>query len=362
MSLQVAVLEGSAFQRGCTYGTTFSDAITLNLTKWKAYIKARHGIDASEFISACLSATNFMSCASQYCPDLLEEVRGIAEGSGHDFNTLFCFQLLPEEWMFDPMVDTSERCSIVGVKHKEKTIMGQNIDMSKFYSGSQTLLHVKEENGDECYSITSAGLLILCGVNKYGIALCASTLAQLRYRRIGLPATFVVRLILRCKTLEEVGLLISRIPHVTGMAYCIASPVGLTSFEVSCSKVVERTTKVAGGGEGNNLCRTNHPIANDDMSSTKPFSESTLNRLKFLRSKLKRDSTIEVSVDTIKEWLSSPPLYFPEISNDGTFTFTTVVMSMPVVGHPELHVAPFVREWTSLSFSDSMLDRHSCQI
>jgi len=54
----------------------------------------------------------------------------------------FVSSLLPEEWMFDHEVDTSERCSIVGIKHKEKTILAQNIDMSKFYSGSQVFTTV----------------------------------------------------------------------------------------------------------------------------------------------------------------------------------------------------------------------------
>lgn len=77
---------------------------------------------------------------AKYCPDLLEEVKGIAAGSGLDFDTIFAYQLLPEEWVFETTVNQpvvrAEHCSIVGVR-SNPPLLAQNMDINRFYDGGQ---------------------------------------------------------------------------------------------------------------------------------------------------------------------------------------------------------------------------------
>lgn len=82
-----------------------------------------------------------MQAVSSHCPELLQEVRGIADGCGLDFETMFAFQLLPEEWVFETKTNqTVERdghCSVVGVQRESTVVLAQNMDINRFYNGGQ---------------------------------------------------------------------------------------------------------------------------------------------------------------------------------------------------------------------------------
>ena len=89
-------LNGSAFNRGLIHGTTLKKEISELVVLWKTQLKQDRSVQPDQFIDDFLDETNYISAIEQYTPDLLEEVKGIAEGSEINLRSLIAFQLLDE--------------------------------------------------------------------------------------------------------------------------------------------------------------------------------------------------------------------------------------------------------------------------
>jgi len=81
-------LRGTGFERGLQHGTAIKGAIDLAILRWKADLREFRSSDPDLLIAEFLQATKFMPAIQRWTPDLLEEVRGMAEGSGQPFETM----------------------------------------------------------------------------------------------------------------------------------------------------------------------------------------------------------------------------------------------------------------------------------
>ena len=72
------------------------------------------GESADRFVAAFLGGTDFVSAIERWTPDLLDEVRGIAQGAGIDHETMLAFQLFDEVWAQGESV-TAHHCTAIGV-------------------------------------------------------------------------------------------------------------------------------------------------------------------------------------------------------------------------------------------------------
>ena len=97
-TIQPLSLEGTAYQRGLAHGETLRAKIQELVRIWQAELSVGFEMDAGEVIRRLLQRTNFVDAILKWTPDLLDEVRGIADGCGLSFDTMLAFQLLDELW------------------------------------------------------------------------------------------------------------------------------------------------------------------------------------------------------------------------------------------------------------------------
>ena len=95
---RVLLLEGSAYEQGLTHGRTLKNEIHDVVRLWKADLAAQFKMDADAFIARFLGRTHHVEAIKKWTPELLDEVRGIADGSGTGFDTMLAFQLVDEYW------------------------------------------------------------------------------------------------------------------------------------------------------------------------------------------------------------------------------------------------------------------------
>src|SRR5262249_55706534 len=196
---------------------------------WKRDLARQFRMDADEFIRKFLAGTDYLPSIKKWTPDLLEETRGIAEGSGIAFETVLAFQLVDEYWANGGAI-VGERCSGLGVAGSgdRPTYVAQNMDLEGFRDGFQVVLHVKHtDSGLESFVLTCPGLIALNGMNSRSVGVCVNTLLQLRPRRSGLPVAFVVRGLLERKTVEEAIAFLGDIEHASGQNYIVGGPAGV---------------------------------------------------------------------------------------------------------------------------------------
>src|SRR5262249_49799821 len=115
--LRVITLEGSAYNRGLIHGQTLKPEINELVRFWKADLEKTFKMKAETFIANFLKKTDFTRAIKKWTPDLLEEVRGIADGSAVDFDTIYVFQLPDEVWANGADI-VAQHCTSIGVNKR----------------------------------------------------------------------------------------------------------------------------------------------------------------------------------------------------------------------------------------------------
>ena len=352
------VLKGTPYQRGLTHGRVLRAEIQASVAAWKESLRRTYGTDPERFIRAFMARTNFQPAIEKWTPGLLDEVRGIAEGSGIGFDALFVYQLPDEYWVNGKAV-MSEHCSGVAVAGIEgrSAIVAQNLDMEKFRDGHQTVLRIVEDDGTEALVFTQAGLVAFNGMNNRGVGVTVNTLTQLANSRTGLPVAFVVRGILRTKSFEEAVKFVKAVPHASGQNYMIGGDGQVADFEAAAGAVVAVTPRAQGV-----YLHTNHPLANTDYSrGYRPGEESkpssTTGRFSALESRLA--GSARPDSELVKAALRSrDSAQFPvcvrksdTVDPDSSFTYGSAVMVL--AKRPELWLTvgpPDGQEYQRYSF------------
>ncbi|HEY8282909.1 MAG TPA: C45 family peptidase [Chloroflexota bacterium] len=259
------LLTGSPRERGRAHGESLRPEITYGISRWKDALQQAAGQPIEEYLDSFVARTNFLPAIERWTPRLLDEVRGIGEGASITFRDAYAYQLMDEEWLF--RIDRKresrplEHCSMVGFFGAgAPPILGQNMDLPKYYDGTQTLLRIRDDARDlESLLFTAAGLIGTTGLNNRSIGICCNTLTRLAHAYHGLPAAFIVRRVLESSTLEEAASFVREIQHASGQNYAIGGPDRIVDFECSAHKVVPFSRGPT------HVYHTNHPLVNDDQ-------------------------------------------------------------------------------------------------
>eukprot|EP00462_Mataza_sp_D1_P020595 CAMPEP_0175132138 /NCGR_PEP_ID=MMETSP0087-20121206/6916_1 /TAXON_ID=136419 /ORGANISM="Unknown Unknown, Strain D1" /LENGTH=479 /DNA_ID=CAMNT_0016414475 /DNA_START=118 /DNA_END=1557 /DNA_ORIENTATION=+ len=301
-------LTGSPYERGLQHGRVLKDQIVQLTDRWKEQLADEYSMPADQFLSLFVNETHFTDSIEKHAPSLLEEVRGISDGSGVAFNTIYVLQLMDEEWYWgqrivskkdvdDPEpensscqplhpsssksgVDSKLAKEVQQVKHHctglaltdgKRTLAGQNMDIPGVYHGYQTLLHIVHEGGTlESFVLTFPGMIGLTGVNSASVGVTVNTLPQLRGNLHGLPVAFVVRASLERRSGAESRRFLKTILHASGQNYIVSDPTSTVSLESSEHTVCQFPP--ADGKSESSLFKstfhTNHPLANSNLNKS----------------------------------------------------------------------------------------------
>ena len=349
-------LRGTPLQRGRIHGETLRTKIRELVKQWKDDIGASLEMNPDGYLEEFEEATDFRPAIERWCPDLLEEVAGMAEGAGVDFETMISFQMGDEhywyqrkKWLEKTGVE-GVGCSALGVfaEAGERPLLAQNMDIETMYDGAQVLLHIKHPGSSlESFIYTSAGYLALTGLNNRPLGICCNALLQLNYAVDGLPVAFLVRRVLELSDLAEARKFLAGIKHASGQNYLVGDREKVESWECSGSRV-SQFVPYAGATR---VYHTNHPLANDDQSIYRKILEQTPPekrpkgrsnsevRQDFMAARLK-DTSKRVTVDTIKSILGSReiPICFENTEGSRGFTFGCLIMEL--ASQPALHLSP----------------------
>ncbi len=344
-TFRVVELTGTPYERGLRHGTVLREAIHASVAAWKENLRASFSVDPDTFIKAFVASTNYVPAIDRWTPGLLDEVRGIAAGSGIDFPTMLTFQLVDEYWVHGGAI-AREHCSGLGIgaTADHGAIVAQNMDLEGFRDGFQTLMHIRDAGGLEAYVLTMPGLIGFNGINNRGVGVTANTLAQLANNRDGLPVAFVIRGVLQRGTFDEAAAFVKSVHHASGQNYIVGGSRRVAFFEASSAKVVEV------GSAGGFIYHTNHPLANDDYNEAgavemrqPDLQANTRTRYAALKKRLVADPGADI-VGLVKDTLRSHdseanPVCRHLQSPLRSFTYASTIMVLSTTG-PYLVAAP----------------------
>lgn len=354
--LHVLDLHGSPRERGRQHGEALREEIARHHALWEEAIAADLGEPAGDYLDGLIEQ-GFLAAAQSHAPDLLEELRGIAEGSGIPYARIFARMLSDEEpWVrmeYARYRETAPKgCSSLGsdAGPGAPLLIAQTMDVPTWWDGGQTLLRFTQPNGDRALVFTVAGKISLCGMTQKGLAITCNSLLQLDPSRSGLAEDLVVRSYLASGSQAAGYAFLRQVHHASGQNYIV--PDGrcrAVSLECSASGVSEWRHEAADLV----VAHSNHPVANphqgwfeamiagmDAEQRANRFGLTTEARLETLYRRI--DPARRLDVTAAKEVLAcreGPICRVGEIEGkrDG-FSFGSLVMELGE--EPRLHLAP----------------------
>lgn len=359
--MPVIELNGTPRERGRHYGETAKALIADIVEHWRAHLGTfgknsltAEPVSADQYLAAFYEQTDYLSAIKQWAPDLLEEVKGIAEGSGQPLDTILGIQLGDEEWTFGLRYgadQAAEKCTAFGVPDAENGISyaGQNMDIGSWVDGRQVLLRVMPAVTSagvptpEALVFTLAGNTGVNGLNAKGVGITCNTLNQLSYATDGLPVGFIVRTVLQKHSIDEAEDFLRSIKHASGQNYILSSKGDMRCFEC-CGTSVARYAPEEYNGR---VFHTNHPFVNRDeinlLPPEKMLSPNSVVRFETLCSRL-GDSSKTLTFEAIKAALSSHDDPDNPISRNTNYTgsalgFTAGSSIYELGDIPKLHLA-----------------------
>ncbi len=344
--MQVIECRGSGRARGQAHGEAARDLIADALQRWHDALGRATGDSPRRYLESFLAETHFVAICEALAPDLLEEVRGIAEAAHADLSDVLTYNFMDEQWWH--LAEQGSGCSVLGatvsagVQRKQATaLLAQNMDLPSYLDGSQLLLHLETRAGSESMVLTAAGMIGLTGIARHGLGVCVNTMPMLTHSPAGLPVAFVLRTLLETPSFAQACKLVTEIPHASGQHYALAGPGVIRGFECSSDEVVE--VAVAGGL----LCHTNHPVTKrfDEGGSWRTSASSrgstSAERLAFIRTAFQPGSGLE-DVKRILADRSVPVSVTPtELRDTATFAAIAALISAePSIYPPDLQICP----------------------
>jgi isopenicillin-N N-acyltransferase like protein len=320
-------VEGSGRQRGESHGEEARDLVRESASRWAESVGLEVSLPVERYLDELVERSGFVRTAQRLTPDLVEEVDGIAAGSGVDRRRVMALNLMDEDWWLRTRFGSSplrEHCSSFGASLApgQPAILGQNMDL-RGLDGLQLLLDVLPDSGPRLLAPTCAGMIATNGFNEHGIGICVNTLRQLPSSIDGLPVAFVIRAIAAMSSYADAVGLLRRLPHASGQSYIVGSPNAVGCFECSAASAVEYRP-------GARIAHTNHPLAAPAVPAVVPENFSnTLVRLAHLERRV--DAAARIDIGWARTLLAEAPLCRGGAGDDGGFTFYSVIME-PAAG------------------------------
>jgi isopenicillin-N N-acyltransferase like protein len=342
-NVPVIELSGNAYERGLQHGKQLKVEIASVFIKWKNNIRAAVSGDPDSLLTAFLKTTNFEPITRKYIPEIMDELKGISEGSGQNFNDVYAFQLVDEFWVYlDKQFNSkNHHCSGLGVpaSANHPAYIAQNIDLESYMNGYQVLLHIAATKKEpEQYVISCAGLVGLSGMNEKGIGVCVNTLMELQASADGLPVAFIIRGILNKQNGNDALAFLKTVKHASGQNYILGITDSVYDFEASANQVIRFLPKE----QSSVVYHTNHALVNHDVKewyvkyhekvlagqTKKGNSEVRFASLENYLNKLSEEISPEIIKNTLRSKDNALNPVCRPFKEGAGFTFSSVVFTL----------------------------------
>lgn len=262
--MQELELTGEPRERGRQHGEALRGLVAEALERWSGLVADR-GQDPRLRVRALAESSPYPATIESRCPELLDEVRGIAEGAAIPFAEALVLNLMDEEWWFRDGEESG--CSLIaGRPDGGPPVLAQNMDLPEWMDGLQTVLriHGSNEHGAESETVllSAAGMIGLTGMRQGGegggVAVGVNTLLQLPRSTRGVPVAFALRSALERPTAEAAAGYLASLPHASGQHYAVIDSRDVLGIE--CSALGSALRRFDGTEW---LLHTNHPLWSD---------------------------------------------------------------------------------------------------
>lgn len=237
-------VRGDAAARSRSYGQLAREQILVTRTGYERAFAAK-GVSWG---AAVAFARDFVPAIERHFPELLVELRGIAEGSGLPFDDVLTMNCRTEvmwraavrkagavaPWFAAGRADAARfgaECSSFALEPDRTAgghaLVGQNWDWFEVLADGVIVLEVEREDGPNFVTVVEAGLLAKTTMNEAGMAIGINTVVcSLDGGPHGVPFHVLVRAVADAEHVSDVVELLSTVPRASSGNYIVASEGG----------------------------------------------------------------------------------------------------------------------------------------
>ncbi|USD67447.1 C45 family peptidase [Vibrio sp. SCSIO 43136] len=373
-------VSGTNYERGFKHGKELRKVIRHAVNRYKydmvSNLLSTLGTDLTyqDFHNHVFNNTGLLETAKKEVPDLVEEMQGIADGSGLSFEDIFTWNATSYDAMFwviedmtgiDPMLAMEKaqhgsaipgHCSHASVWGDNKASVGYTLDWIRAMEGSQSLIKHVNDDGSVILMTAFAGMVGGHGI--YATDGAAHTFSphskfQLEHSMNGLAQIFVYRKLLEAGSVENGIKFLNSVKPAEGLTYTLTDYHGTRAFEVSANKVVEFKM------DGNQMVSANVARVNNDLSASYKadlklagkkidmnalpatyweYNKDSVERFKLLSNSIKGKTPTDMNPEKWTQIFSQKPVNKPVDEKLETSNFWHVVEIDPE--YINYHVAP----------------------
>jgi isopenicillin-N N-acyltransferase-like protein len=226
--IKVIETSGSYYDMGFQYGAACPEEINKMLDITTNVFGGRKETIAlaQKYVPLYLPPTE------EYAPEIVSEMKGIADGANVGFNEIFlinCHYEMGEmlDASLKPAGCTSFAASGEATKNGE-LIIGQNVDVFQSLKDVMVLLKRNPTKGPEFLTVTPAGSVGLLGLNSRGIGLNINMLIgkDTMSPKSGVPFFIINRKVLSCESISEAIQTIALAKRASDANYLLANDTG----------------------------------------------------------------------------------------------------------------------------------------
>lgn len=283
-------IRGAPRERGRQYGKHAADQIRISIASYARLFAYVRGID---WHTAQREARRYVPVIEQHAPDLLEEMRGIAEGAAVPFATIVALNVRTEllaGWRADVAhagyqaafarnraadVPQPGECTTLaalpGATKNGAPLLAQTWDWYGEQRAACLLLRIEAPGAPTILTLTEAGILAKIGVNSAGVGVCLNILFTDRDGlEPGMPVHVQLRRVLQSGSAAEA---IAQVENVQAAASSCITIVDRGGTGVS----LEATPYGVGRLEPRNglLAHTNHCVTEAVGAYNQPLSPAS---------------------------------------------------------------------------------------
>ncbi|UCE80620.1 MAG: hypothetical protein JSV94_05555 [Methanobacteriota archaeon] len=275
-SLFTMELNGEPYDRGYKYGESCKNLIARMIEE-QFFQEFSGKLTRDQLVR---HARKYEPFIQDYSPEIADELKGMAEGSGQSYDEIVMVNALEERKAFERPHCTAFAATGNATVDGE-TYEGQSWDgiEGEWWDGELSLLFkVRRKNGPDLLNYTNPGILVCAGLNSNGIGINWNTVPQ-KEPTVGVPTYIIVAEILRQKTLGDALDAVTRADRAGYFNFIITDDTELYDVEATPSD-----TDISYGGEF--VGHANHFVSNkfssaenEGMTSSSIVRHNRINRL-----------------------------------------------------------------------------------